>query len=94
MKKENLLIIAAAGIGLFMLSKFAKGGTLFASAGGTAPTVNGSARTAAVNAAPSSNIFSPGYGITNGVGLTLGGEGQGFQVANVYDSMGYLGTTK
>ena len=94
MKKDNLIILVAAGIGLYVMSKMANGTPIFGGSAATAPTVNGAARSAAITPAAGNNIFSPGYGVTNGVGMTLNAEGAGFQVANVYDPLGYIGTTK
>ena len=101
MKKENLIILAAAGLGLFVLSKVAKGGTILGTSARPAAIVNGSARTSAVdwngtdpgNGTPFGGNNTLGY-MGGGTGLTLN-EGQaGYQVANVYDPIGYLGIGK
>lgn len=83
MNKDTLAIIAAAGLGLYVISK-ATGIKLW---GGAAPTATGANRVAAVNT-----------DLSNGgpnAGMTLADQykeyAYGRAVANVYDDTGILG---
>lgn len=83
MKTDTLIIIAAGAVGLYLISKVAKGMTKAPS-----PASTGQAHTTAVPYASTSGNDT----------MTLADQykeyGYGHNVADVYDQTGYLGTTK
>lgn len=85
MKTDTLVLIAAAGLGLFFISRVAKG------MGGTSPTSTGAAR---ATAAPDGvNLFA-GTEAANMTPLQDAYNTSGYYTAEVYNGLGYMGTTK
>ena len=84
MKTDTLLIIAAAGLGLFFIARVAKGISK-----STSPESTGAGRQ---TAAPDTWSRTPNGGLT--LAQQYGEYGAGQAVANVYDQAGYFGTTK
>ena len=86
MKNDTLLIIGAAAVGLFFISRVAKG-----MGGGASPSSTGAARAVAV---PSQSLWTTPTDTTLTLGQQYAEYGYGAGVAEVYNNSGYLGTTK
>ena len=92
MKTDTLLIIAAAGAGLYFIAKVARGGAL--SGAKPAPTATGAARANAITntALPGQPGWAWQY-FTDGT--AIGPDGKYYSGGQeVYDPAGYTGTTK
>lgn len=94
MKTDTLVIIAAAAVGLYLVARTVKGGSLMG--GGAAPTATGAARSSAINA-PSliANTALPGQPgwawqyFTDGT--SIGPDGKYYSGSTeVYDPNGIL----
>jgi hypothetical protein len=92
MKTDNLIIIAAAGLGLWFIAKVAQGKTVFGAK--PAPISTGAARTQAINntALPGQSGWGWQY-FTDGT--AIGPDGKYYSGGTeVYDPAGYTGTQK
>lgn len=90
MKNDNLILIAAAAVGLYFVSKSAKGmGMGMGASGGTSPSVTGSSRTTAI---PNTALpGQPGWGwMYYSDGTSIGPDGKYYSGSTeVYDPNGY-----
>lgn len=91
MKSDTLVLIAAAGLGLFLVAKVAKQ----IAGSGPSSIVTGANRSTAVPVYDSTTLLA--YD-TNNAGMTLADQyaayGAGRTVADVYGNSGYLGVQK